>query len=218
MFQVNQLIGFGAGGALPPSMSLIGSIYDGTRGTNVSATFSTPTTYTGRFFIATMSLLAAGVRNVTSVTIGGITANFVQTGAGVFGGSMACIAWAVVPTGTSTLVRANINGDESEGNIWLWEMTGHTSTTPVGSGADNSSPYSITLTGSTPGARLVGVVSDYFSHTINSYSPEFTDIYVAVTSSKYTLIGQTSQTNQTVSVDVTPGSFSYPTFAAAAWI
>jgi hypothetical protein len=133
MLQVNNLIGFGAGGAAGPLVLTYLDYSEKTSGTSHTG-MSFGAASAGRYLVAVGHVRQSSGSDQSSVTIGGVSATIVIQSGGSINRSF--IAIALVPTGTSGTVAWSGSAQASAVN--LYSLTGLQSTTPHDTATDNS--------------------------------------------------------------------------------
>lgn len=123
MLAVNHLTGFGVGGSGPVTLSYTGSVYN-SAGTSVFTFNNVPFGEEAgdrRILVALGTTEASG--SLAYVTIGGVSATVLvqQTSSN----NIACMAMALVPTGTTGTVVLGLSGSTGEGAYCgAWRTTG----------------------------------------------------------------------------------------------
>lgn len=106
--------------------------------------------------------------NISSITVGGVTATVVQSAQSAVGDNDLTIAIAAVPTGTTGDVVVTYNTTSLRCQICLWRATGLASATPTDTDQDDGEPGthdpSVSLT--VPNGFAVGIVSNDASTSV----------------------------------------------------
>lgn len=128
-------------GSPPPDLILTDARNAAGQGTSTTLTFTSHpigAAAADRLVIVVISVLTASSAQVTSATIGGVSASLFVPG-GITARAV-CIFWAVVPTGTTTTVVTNwsLNVNSANVNLATYSLTGQDSSTPVASAGDLS--------------------------------------------------------------------------------
>ena len=97
---------------------------------------------------------SGNVGTITTVTIGGISANI--TAQAQDGAAKAGIATALVPTGTTADVVVTLSDTQGRCHIGVFSSTGLSSNTPLDTGTSTADPATDTLT-SAPGGFCLGL-------------------------------------------------------------
>lgn len=203
MFHVTQLVGFGAGGAVPVTVL----VRDAT-GDNQSATSRTVWTFstmsigtasaTRRVICLVSGRSSTNSRTVSSATIGGISATIdIQTTASSSGSTVAAIIAATVPTGTTADVVVTFSGAMSEGDCYVTSLDNLVSVTPVDTAGVNQTSGNTITTGANVDWQAGGYVIAYTSN--------FT------TGSTTTWTGATEYFDETPNGHMLSGAYGQPT-------
>jgi hypothetical protein len=137
MLRVNQLEGFGAAGNLgPPVMAFQAH----TTNAGASASYSFTSQAIGaednsRCVVVAVIGRAGGALDVSSVTVGGISATLARAGGGV---ELPVELWiARVPTGTTATIDVTFTGTSNFCAIGVWSVTNIDSLTPTDTAASS---------------------------------------------------------------------------------
>ncbi len=145
MLIVNQLAGFGAGGSSPPSYTYnTRSIHTANNATNTFTALDIGAADPTRFVIIGIAVYAAGVgQNVSSVTIGGITATLLAGIRDTGSDARSMFYGALVPTGTTADVIITAAGTWQNCAVSSYSLYNLTSTTPFATATSQASPCSL---------------------------------------------------------------------------
>lgn len=157
-----------------------------------------------RVYVGIMGVSTAAARTISSVSIGGVTAD-VST---QYSASEAlCIASAAVPTGTTADVVVTFSGACSRASIGLWSSIGLTTGTPVDSGTSLSANPTTDTLGTELNGFCIAIALSTIATTV-SWSA-VTEKYDAQIESITTFSGASSATT---GANITPAA----TFASGA--
>lgn len=168
MLNLTQLVGFGAGGAEPPSISYITSTFDDTNLTTYTFSSVSFGASAGR------SLVIVGVSGrqgsniqVSSVTIGGSSATLITRS----DSDNACTGiYAAAATGTSGNVVVTFSGGADAAAIGVWAAYNLKSTTAFAAFSDRAATGATSLPGdvNTPANGIVVSVGSINSSTLRT--------------------------------------------------
>ena len=132
--------------------------------THNHGTLSIGTAAADRYVLVAITANGSSTANLTSVTIGGVSATLYQNTTIGSGGSFCISAFAVllVTTGTTANITLNYSGSFSRSAIGIYNLNGLGSSTPVDHSSDSTasaSTLSLTLN-STAGGVILGVFSN----------------------------------------------------------
>jgi len=217
MLQVNQLIGFGVGGAL--ASVVFGSTQTGTT-TGDPFQFTAMTlgvAASNRVCVAALSYSVVGSDFADSVTIGGVTAIKV---AAAGNGAVAAELWAaVVPTGTTGDMVFSGFGESGPGGTAMgcstYSIYDTSSATPTSTGADNTSTFDVAL-GVGAAIGVYAAFSDADTVTWTNLT-EDADVHAAEAGTDVHHGAAHTRLNAATTATVTPTGGVNNCFAAAAW-
>lgn len=164
MLRVNNLIGFGAGGASGPSIVYLDSDGTGSAVTQFTG-LNFGTASADRYIVAGIST-KNNSRTLGTITIGGVNAT--EIGSKITDGdTQVWVVIAAVPTGTSGTL-AGLNSGTENWSVSLWALTGLTSSTPYDSAS--STADSPTTTACDFPAGSVGLAYCRTNTTVNAWT------------------------------------------------
>jgi hypothetical protein len=207
---------FPGGGADVKSLTFIGSHEDGTNATTYTFSSASLGAAAGdRRIILGVCATQSSEQNISSVTIGGVTATKVVETSGT---RKVTILIAHVPSGTTGDIVVTYAGSGSARcGIGVWAATGLTSDTAVDSTTSTASPGSLALT-TVVGGFVVAVAQngEDVSGTTWTDATEQYDIAMETGAQRHTGASDLT-TGTSLTITATYASSSTPRAAAAAW-
>lgn len=181
MFIATQLIGFGdkrraaaGGGTAARSFTDSFSFFDSGTYSEVGASIGAAAA-DRLVAIVVNGFNLTSLDGIDSVTIGGVAAtaaierlrNFGGSGLGMF----SSIYWAAVPTGTTATITLTFTGDDIEGTVAVYRITGANTTSPIAATGGNDVASGSVSASVTPGngtATLAGALAGFNSGASSS--------------------------------------------------
>lgn len=164
--------------------------------------------------IVVVALMYAAVGAISSMTIGGVAAT---KAVGVANGTSFSELWAAaVPTGTTgDVVLGSGSGTFPRLCISVYSLYGVSGVTPIATGTDTASPYSVDLAAST-GCVAIGAFLNGSASVRVTWAGLTEDVDADNSSFSYSSASQ-SQVGGTLTTTVTPGTVATAAYVAAAW-